>query len=396
MQHLNQLDTATDREFMLKAIDLAKNAYGQTRPNPMVGSVIVKDAQIIGSGWHHCAGENHAEIEAMQSVAQQDDLAGSTLYVNLEPCCHVGANPPCTDAIIRHKIARVVCSIEDPNPRVAGKGIEKLRAAGIKVSVGVEADAAMRLNEMFLTYHRLKRPFITCKWGMTLDGRIATDIGHSKWITNDESRAFVHSLRSHHDAVMVGIGTVLSDNPSLNVRLPGYTGAQPKRIICDGYLRTPARSNCLRDIEPENCILATTPLAPEERLQYFRDAGHTVLVLDNKNGFVNMRELFTQLYNRKVQAVFCEGGSVINGSLMQSGFCDKLYAFIAPKLIGGKTGRNPISGWGVENMNEAFPLVEPHVQQFDGDLCISGYVFGLFGKTPQYASGFRNHNESYL
>lgn len=384
--------SSTDISFCQHALNLASKAIGQTSPNPLVGAVIVKDNMIVGEGWHKYSGGNHAEIEAVLN-ANGKDLSGSTIYVNLEPCSHFGKTPPCTETIIRQGIKRIVCCTEDPNPVVSGKGILQLRDAGIQVDVGICSREALRLNETFFTFHKLKRPFISCKWAMTLDGRIATDLGHSQWITNDESRDYVHHLRATHDAIMVGVGTVIYDDPQLSVRLKDYAGKQPKRIICDGYLRTPIKAKCLRGIPPEDCIFATTERASDEHIKKFTDAGHTVLVLGGNQGFVNMRELFGALYVRNILSVFCEGGSTINGALLSTGLCDKLHAFIAPKLIGGKQGRTPITGWGVSSMAEAFPLVETSIKTFKGDICVEGYIFGLFGKAPQYAANFKNHNE---
>ncbi|MDD4278641.1 MAG: bifunctional diaminohydroxyphosphoribosylaminopyrimidine deaminase/5-amino-6-(5-phosphoribosylamino)uracil reductase RibD [Candidatus Sumerlaeales bacterium] len=384
-----------DKFYMERAISLARNAYGKTRPNPMVGAVIVKDDRIIGEGWHEKAGTPHAEVIAIQNA--EESVEGSTLYVNLEPCCHQGATPPCIKLIISKKIARVVCSMEDPNPAVCGKGFRALAKAGIKVDfLSALEKESLRLNEQFATYHRLKRPFITCKWAMTLDGRIATDSGQSKWISNEESRRYSHHLRSYHDAIMVGIGTVINDDPQLNVRLHNYTGTQPMRIICDGHLRIPLYANCLKDISPDKVIIATTEGAPEDKKHRLLDAGYKVLMIDGNKGFINLRYLFDQLYDLKIQSVLCEGGSSLNGSLFENGFCDKLVAFVAPKLIGGSCNKGPISGWGVGKMSEALHLVDPSFSSIKSDMCIEGYVFGLLGNSPRDGLEYTNHSEASL
>jgi diaminohydroxyphosphoribosylaminopyrimidine deaminase/5-amino-6-(5-phosphoribosylamino)uracil reductase len=369
-----------DAVFMRRALQLARCASDRVSPNPRVGALIVKDGRVIGEGYHRGPGHPHAEVEALQHAT--GDVKGATMYVTLEPCCHYGRTPPCAPAIIERGISRVVAPFADPNPLVAGQGFEMLREAGITVETGVCSDEAMRLNEAFMTYHILQRPFVVSKWAMTLDGRIATDSGHSKWVSNEESRAYVQEIRAQVDAILVGIGTVLLDNPRLSVRLVGFTGEQPRRIIADGNLRIPLRARCLEGVPPGHCIIATTASAPKDRVARLRDAGHTVLVVPGKRGLIDIRSLIRELHALGIQSLLCEGGSSLNGSLYECQLVDKIVAFIAPKIVGGSASKAPITGWGVDTMRRALPLSDITVRNFQNDICVEGYVFGLFG-SPQ-------------
>lgn len=364
---------------MKRALELARLARGMTTPNPMVGAVIVRDGKIIGEGYHAAAGQPHAEIQAIKNATS--DVAGATMYVTMEPCCHWGRTPPCVDALIKHKIARVYAAMQDPNERVAGKGIKQLRAAGIKVEIGLCEEESRRLNEAFVSFHAWHRPFVICKWAMTLDGKIATQTGDSRWITNDESRAYVHEIRSCVDSVMVGIGTVLMDNPNLNVRIEGFHGRQPRPIIIDGSLRIPIRAKCLENSDPGRCIIATTEAAPPERVARLRDGGHHVVVLHGRRGILDMRELISELRILDIQSVFCEGGSGLNGALFQAHLVDKVIAFIAPKLVGGSNAKTAVSGWSVPFMNKAVTLENVSFRTFGTDVCMEGYVSEEFRRT---------------
>lgn len=361
-----------DGVLMRRAIELARLAIGRTSPNPMVGAILVKKGRVIGEGYHHEAGGPHAEIEAINNSSE--DVADSTLYVTLEPCSHTGRTPPCVNTIIEKKIARVVAPIEDPNPLVGGKGFKQLRAAGIDVDVGLCAAEARRLNETFLVFHQLKRPFVTCKWAMTLDGRIATESGHARWITNDQSRNHVHELRGQVDAVMVGIGTVLLDNPQLNVRLEGFIGRQPKRVIVDGSLKIPLKAKCFEQSTPGQCVIATTATASEEKIGQLRDAGHQVLVLPGRRGLLDIKELMTELARLEIQSILCEGGSNMHGMVLKARVVDKVIAYIAPKVVGGDTAKGPVTGWSIPTMNRAMVLENVTYRQFEEDLYMEGYV----------------------
>jgi diaminohydroxyphosphoribosylaminopyrimidine deaminase/5-amino-6-(5-phosphoribosylamino)uracil reductase len=370
-----------DAAYMRRALDLAAQARGQTSPNPLVGAVIVKDGRVIGEGWHRAAGEPHAEIEALN--AAKEDVTGATMYVTLEPCCHYGKTPPCTEELIRRKIERVVVATLDPNPLVHGKGVEALRKAGIRVDVGLCEREARRLNEFFITYHEKKRPFVICKWAMTLDGKIATESGHSRWITNELSRAYVHELRAQVDAVMIGVGTVLMDNPLLTVRLEGYAGRQPQRIIVDGNLRIPSRVKCLTTAKPGEVLICTSSVAPRDKIKQLSDEGHEVIVFQGK-ALLNFHEVMKELAQRGLQSILCEGGASLTGALFEAQIVDKVIAFIAPKIVGGKNAKTPISSWGVVHMDSALSLHDITIRRFAEDVCVEGYLApSEWGKVPQ-------------
>jgi diaminohydroxyphosphoribosylaminopyrimidine deaminase / 5-amino-6-(5-phosphoribosylamino)uracil reductase len=362
----------SDRVYMLRALELAQCARGQTSPNPVVGAVLVRNGKVIGEGYHRGPGQDHAEIDAMKCAT--GDVSGAHMYVSLEPCSHHGRTPPCADALIEAKIARVTVAMLDPSDRVNGDGVRRLTEAGIRVDVGLCEQEASQLNEGFVTYHTLRRPFFICKWAMTLDGKIATSTGHSRWITNDASREYVHEIRSSVDAVMVGIGTVLMDNPLLTVRLPDYTGRQPKRLIIDGTLRIPYRAKLLDDASPGQCIIATTDIAAPERVKHLRELGHTVVMVRGKRGLLDVRDLVTQLHKLEIQSVLCEGGSSLNGTLFQAQVIDKVIAFIAPKLVGGSSAKTPITGWSVPLMNKALTFENTRIRHFGDDICVESYV----------------------
>lgn len=373
--------TDADVAYMRRALELAARGRGQTSPNPMVGAVIVKNGQIIGEGWHRAAGQPHAEIEAIR--AAQEDVTGATLYVTLEPCCHHGKTPPCTDALIEKRFARVVAAVRDPNPLVGGKGIDALRSAGIQVDVGLCEQEARRLNEFFFVFHEKKRPFLICKWAMTLDGKIATESGHSRWITNELSRAYVHELRAQVDAVMIGVGTVIMDNPLLTVRLEGYAGRQPRRVIADGNLRIPSRAKCLTAAEPGEVLICTSSVAPREKIAELQARGHEVVVFPGK-AILDFRLVMAELAKRGIQSVLCEGGSSLTSALFEAKVVDKVIAFMAPKIVGGKNAKSPIATWGVGHMDAALVLHDILIRRFGEDVCVEGYLSEEeWNKVPQ-------------
>lgn len=364
---------ANDEKFMREALQLAEEGMGMTSPNPLVGAIVVKDGRVVGRGFHRQVGHSHAEIEALADVSDTD-AAGSTMYVTLEPCNHFGRTPPCTEVLIKRKVGRVVVPHADPNPLVAGQGFRALKKAGIQVDVGLMEEDARRLNEFFITFHTLNRPFVIAKWAMTLDGRIAAESGHSKWITNEECRTYVHEIRSIVDAVMVGIGTVLQDNPMLNVRLTNYNRRQPKRIIIDGNLKIPLRAKCLVNAGLGDCIIATTEAAPPERIARLEEDGHVVLRLKGRRGIIDLKELITKLRKYEIQSILCEGGGGVHGSLLRAKLVDKVVAFVAPKLIGGDASKQPVTGWGISAMNKALQLEDVSLRNFGDNVCIEGYV----------------------
>lgn len=361
-----------DQSYMQMALALAAKGRGRTSPNPMVGCVIVNQGNVVGRGFHARFGEAHAEVMALSEAGEQ--AAGATMYATLEPCAHVGKTPPCVDALIEAGIERVVAAMEDPHEIVKGRGFERLRAAGIKVEVGCLEAEARRLNEFFVVFHEQHRPFVTIKWAMSLCGRTAHDTGESHWISNRLSREYGHRLRSQHDAVMVGIGTVLADDPMLNVRLPNYTGSQPKRVVVDGDLSIPTRARLLRERGSSEIILFTTPLAKPEMIQHFEREGCRVVVIPSRRRLIDMRQLMDELAKMGIQSILVEGGRQIHTSLLTLNLVDKVVAFISPKVIGGMQLRTPVEDLGLSSIKEALTLRDVKWQNFDDDLCIEGYL----------------------
>ena len=353
---------------MHEALRIAANARGRTSPNPMVGAVIVKDGRIIAEGWHRQAGTPHAEVHALRMAG---DLAkGSTLYVTLEPCSHFGRTPPCANAIVEAGIKKVVAAMSDPNPKVAGRGFQILRDADIEVEVGVCEEEARKLNEVFIKWVTTNKPFVTLKTAMSLDGKIATSTGQSKWITSDASRQRVHELRDTHDAIMVGIGTVLADNPSLTTRIDN--GKNPIRIIVDSNARIPLNSNVVTDKQART-IIAVTANAPTARLVSLNSAGAEVIVA-GEGEQIDLNILMNELARREIISVFVEGGGTLNFSLIEAGLVDIVCAFIAPKIIGGRNALTPVEGNGFENLSDAIKLKEITAEMIDNDILITGYT----------------------
>ncbi|MCL5270378.1 MAG: bifunctional diaminohydroxyphosphoribosylaminopyrimidine deaminase/5-amino-6-(5-phosphoribosylamino)uracil reductase RibD [bacterium] len=361
-----------DQAYMQMALALASRGRGRTSPNPMVGAVIVKEGRVVGRGFHAKAGEAHAEVVALAEAGELS--AGATVYVTLEPCAHTGRTPPCTTALIEAGVARVVAAMEDPNPLVHGKGFGALRAAGIKTEVGCLEKEARRLNEFFVVYHEQRRPFVTLKWAMSLCGRTAHDSGQSRWISNAKSRQYGHRLRSQHDGVMVGIGTVLADDPMLSVRLPDYDGKQPRKIVVDGDLSIPTRARLLREKGGGQVILLTTPLAKPRMIKHFEKEGCRVIVIDGRRRIIDMHRLMDELFKLELMSVLVEGGRQIHTSLLAAGLADKVVSFIAPKIIGGGIMRSPIENLDLPSIDQAIVLRDVKYQTFDDDLCLEGYL----------------------
>ncbi|NLZ52061.1 MAG: bifunctional diaminohydroxyphosphoribosylaminopyrimidine deaminase/5-amino-6-(5-phosphoribosylamino)uracil reductase RibD [Thermoanaerobacteraceae bacterium] len=315
-----------DEYFMQRALELAEKGRGATGENPMVGAVLVKDGKILGEGYHKKAGGAHAEIEALKAAGPNAN--GATMYVNLEPCSHYGKTPPCTEAIIKAGIARVVAAMEDPNPKVSGRGFKKLKDAGIDVAVGVLEDKALKLNEVFVKNMSHKTPFVVAKIAQTMDGKIALSSGKSKWITGEASRKKAHELRNVYDAVLVGIGTVLADNPRLNCRLANKT-KDPIKIILDSSAQLPMESKVL---DSGKVILAATSHADEGRLRKLQNKG--VEVIKTSQDTVNLKELLMKLFDMGICSVLIEGGPRVFTSFLKEELLDKLVVFLAPKIIG--------------------------------------------------------------
>ena len=359
-----------DEMFMREALRIARNAEGRTSPNPLVGAVIVRDGIIVAEGWHRKAGTPHAEVHALRMAG---DLAkGATLYVTLEPCAHVGRTGPCAVAVRDAGIRRVVVAMSDPNPLVAGKGLQILRDAGIEVTVGVCETEARWLNEVFLHWITTGRPFVVLKTAMTLDGKIATASGASKWITGEAARLRVHELRDRYDAILAGIGTALADDPSLTTRLPDRTGKNPVRIIVDSNARLPLTSNVVTDGQAQT-IVAVTEAAPEERVAALRAHGVDVLTCGT-GSHVDLVQLMQELGRREIASVLVEGGGTVNFSLLAAGLVDKVHAFVAPKIVGGRTAKTPVEGEGFAQLADSVQLTQLTAESVGGDVLLTGYV----------------------
>ena len=329
------------QDYMRLALELAERGAGWTNPNPMVGAVIVKDGTIIGQGYHQRYGQAHAERNALQSCTQ--DPWGATLYVTLEPCCHQGKQPPCTQAILDAGIAKVVVGSHDPNPLVAGKGLEILRRHGIEVETGVCQEACDALNQVFFHYIRTRRPYVVMKYAMTMDGKIATRTGASRWITGPEARAQVHRDRNRYAAILVGVGTVLADDPLLTCRLEG--GRNPLRIVCDTHLCTPLDRQLVRTASQVPTLVATCSTDPA-RIFPLEDAGCQVWTLPEREGHVDLSALMERLGAQGIDSVILEGGGTLNWAALEQGIVHKVQAYLAPKLLGGRDAKSPVEGLG--------------------------------------------------
>ena len=364
--------STTHRKFMERALVLASKARGRTSPNPLVGAVIVRNGEIVGEGYHQKAGDAHAEIHALN---QAKGLAeGATMYVTLEPCCHWGRTPPCTESLIRAKLGDVLVAMEDPNPQVAGNGIRQLQEAGISVQMGLCEEESRQLNEVFIKYITTKRPFVILKAAISLDGKIATASGESQWITSEASRLKGHEVRSQVDAILVGVGTVLQDNPSLTTRLPDGTNKDPIRVVVDSRGRTPVDAKVFNPDSTAGTIIAVSENASLEKIEALKSAGANVLIIEERAGRVCLRELVRELGRKEITSVLIEGGGEINAAALQAGVIDKLMFFVAPKLIGGKDAPGPIGGVGIAHLAEAFELRDVKTSQIGTDFLIEGYL----------------------
>lgn len=358
-----------DKYYMDLAIDMARKTKGQTSPNPMVGAIVVKNGRIVGMGAHLRAGEPHAEVHALNMAGKEAE--GSTIYVTLEPCSHHGKTPPCAERIVKEKVKRVVVATLDPNPLVSGSGVDLIEKAGIKVTVGVLKDEAKRLNEVFNKYITTRLPYVTVKTAMTLDGKIATSTGSSKWITGEKARAFVHELRHQHDAIMVGIGTVMKDNPSLTVRME-QEGIHPIRVIIDSDLRLPLDYKLVTDQEAPTWVF-TASNVNQEKIEALQEKGVKVITTSESSS-VSLEEVMKYLGEKQITSVFVEGGAKIIGSLFDKKLIDKYIGFIAPKLVGGINSPTSIGGKGIEEMKNAVSLEDISIETYGNDLCIIGYT----------------------
>ncbi|QDU77878.1 Riboflavin biosynthesis protein RibD [Bremerella volcania] len=360
-----------DQRFMRRALDLAEQGRGLVEPNPMVGCVIVKDGRIVGEGFHECFGEPHAEVNAIANAGSAS-LEGCTVYVTLEPCCHHGKTPPCTDALLKVKPARVVIAMQDPFPKVQGGGIQVLASSGIQVSVGACGEEAARLNAPFAKVHQQGKPWVIAKWAMTLDGKLATASGSSKWISGEAARAEVHRIRGLCDGVMVGSGTVKLDDPLLTTRPPGPRTAA--RIVFDSQATLSTSSRLIETISEAPVIVAVAESARSERLDRLAHAGCQLIVCQGSGHAERMEYFLRQLALRGMTNLLVEGGSQLLGMLWDARQIDEVYAFISPKIAGGSDAISPIGGHGVRNMEEAASLVRTDLRSYQETICLHGFT----------------------
>ena len=358
-----------DIRYMKKAIALAKRATGRTSPNPLVGAVVVRKGEIVGTGYHHKSGEPHAEIIALERAG--DLSRGAELYVNLEPCNHRGQTPPCTEAIIKAGIKRVFIAIRDPNPLVNGKGIAKLRENGIEVYEGLLKEEAFKINEIFFKYIHSKLPFVALKTAISIDGRIATKAGESRWITGEKARRHGHTLRNIHDAILVGIGTVKRDNPHLTCRLPGKKVRNPIRIILDSKLSIDYDARVFDSYISAPIIIATTNQAPLHKLEQIQKKAKVLVI--NEGLQVDLSILLKRLGEMEITSILVEGGSRINGSFLAANLADKYYCYISPIIIGGDRAPGAFGGEGIRALTNASKLMDVSVKHLGEDLLITGY-----------------------
>jgi len=353
---------------MRRALALAQLGRGRVEPNPMVGCVIVREGKIVAEGYHERFGENHAEVNAL--LAAGDAAEGADVYVTLEPCAHYGKTPPCTDALVRAKVARVVAAIKDPNPLTRGKGLTRLREAGIDVVEGVLREEAARLNAPFFKLVRTGMPYVTLKWAMTLDGKTAARSGDSKWITGKSARRLAHRMRDRADAIMVGVNTVLADDPQLTCRVPG--GRNPIRVVLDSRARVPLDCRIVATANNVRTLIATHESADRGRIAQLRERGCEVLVDKGVGPRVDLRWLLRELGKLPVTNLLVEGGGTVAAAFLEQGLADRVAAFVAPKIIGGKNALSPVAGAGFERMAQALRIHHAQWAFIGGDLLVEG------------------------
>jgi len=362
--NLGDVTLISHKKYMDLTIKFAEKGKGLTSPNPLVGCIIVKRGRIVGRGFHKKAGIEHAEVLALNEAGKK--AINSTLYVNIEPCSHWGRTPPCTERIVEAGVREVVIGMGDPNPLV--DGCRELKFRGIKTKIGILEKEAKKLNEAYTKYMKTKRPFVIIKVAMSLDGRIATKTGDSKYITSKEARAYVHQLRTEVDAIMVGLNTVLRDNPELTPRL--VKGKDPMKIVVDSKLKIPKNCNLMKD--PTKLIIAATNNAPKNEIKKLQQKGINVIITKTKKGLVDLQDLAKQLGNHEITSIMIEGGSGLNSSAIKAGIVDKILVFTAPKIIGN--GLGAIGSLGINKIDKAIKLKNPLTRKIGKDLLIEGYI----------------------
>lgn len=365
----NTTDMEQDRQYMKMALELAQKGMGFTAPNPMVGAVIVKNGRIIGQGYHRKYGGLHAEREALAACTEEPK--GASIYVTLEPCCHYGKQPPCVNAILEAGIRRVIIGSSDPNPLVAGKGIRILKDHGIEVTENILKEECDKLNEAFFYYIQNKKPYVVMKYAMTMDGKIAAYTGESKWVTGEAARIHVQEQRLKYTGIMVGVGTVLADDPMLTCRLEN--SRNPVRIICDSHLRTPLTSKIVRTAETIPTILASSS-KDQQKIKNYEELGCQVLYVPEKNGHIDLNRLMELLGAAKIDSILLEGGGSLNWSALESGIVQKVQTYIAPKLFGGEEAKTPVEGKGFPDPASAVLLKNSEIIRLGDDFLIESEV----------------------
>lgn len=358
-----------DIQYMQRALELAKKGVGHVNPNPLVGALIVKADKIIGEGYHQKFGEPHAEINAFASL--QESATDATMYVTLEPCSHYGKTPPCVNAIIKNKLKRVVIASLDPNPLVAGRSITKLQTAGIQVETGILKAECDELNALFFHYITQKTPYVIMKYAMTTDGKVATHTGESRWITGATARQKVHEDRNRYSAIMVGVGTIIADDPMLNCRIEN--SRDPIRIICDTTLRTPTTSRIIETAKQIPTILLTAQTAKTKHQPYI-DKGCQIIPIPLNNNKLDLQSAMQILAEQGIDSILLEGGATLNASALEAGIIQKVQTYIAPKLFGGATAPTPIAGLGVDHPDQAFILKNKKITTLGEDILIESEV----------------------
>ncbi len=363
--------------YMKRALELAEYGMGKTNPNPFVGAVIVKEGRIIGEGWHERYGQAHAEVNAIRDAEAnaiskaEASVEGATVYVNLEPCYHTGKTPPCTELLIRKGVSHVVIGALDPNPLVAGKGVERLREVGIKVTIGVLEQDCKKCNEVFYHYMETRQPFVVLKAAMSLDGKIAAPSGESKWITEEAARRDVQRLRNRYSAIMVGIETVIKDDPELTCRLEG--GRNPQRIILDSNLRIPLESRVLKDPQKNASMIVCTERASRSKAKELEAMGAKLLRCGSRNEQIDLVDLMEKLGGLSIDSILLEGGARVNDSAFSQGIIRKMIFYIAPKIIGGEHSKTVVGGDGIKSLDQAYPLIVESMEQVGSDMKITAY-----------------------
>ena len=368
-EYISSEKNMNDEQYMRLAIELAMKGCGNVAPNPMVGAVIVKDGQVIGKGYHRKYGDLHAERNALRNCAQ--NTAGATMYVTLEPCCHYGKQPPCTEAIVNAKISKVVIGSRDPNPLVSGKGVRYLKENGIEVVEDFLKEECDKINYVFFHFIKTGLPYVVMKYAMTIDGKIATGTGDSKWVTGEKARKHVHEDRHRYTGIMVGVGTVLADNPELTCRIPG--GKSPIRIICDTNLKTPIDCRIVKGANEVQVIIATAS-NDKEKIKEYEGLGCKVINVPRKGEHIDLCKLMPKLGKIGIDSILLEGGGKLNWSAIEDNIVNRVQAYISTKIVGGEKAHSPVGGIGINKMSDAILLKNSEIKIYGDDILIESEV----------------------